>query len=313
MSGGISRTDRGMEKTIDMLSLRYRLGRVRAFLWRFHTLPFAARVFADAPRPCILSRSFCGFTLLVDVSRTNTHRLLYLDGERFVAERYLLRRLLQPGMRVADVGANIGYFLLLIESVVGAKGAIVCLEPEPDNAVELNRNIQHNGLKNVEVLPLWRWGDIDGIAFLQPGINGVVTLDNSGSLQVPLRRLDSVLEPNVDFIKVDVEGFEYQVLRGGEETFRRQQPTLLVEIHPGLIAQPYSVADIFDFLGHCYSDLEAYAPAPQTDIYDKVTTRYLGLGTVRRFPDLKALLSACSSGEQAEPFWVVCKPRSASN
>src|SRR5215831_18680612 len=132
--------------------LRARLARLRAFAWRFHTLPASARAFAGAARPLVLSRRLFGCELQVDVSRSNVQRLLYLEGERFIAERRLVRRLLAPGMRVADVGANIGYYLLLIESAVGPGGRVTCCEPDPDNLCELRRNVAANEFRNVEVV-----------------------------------------------------------------------------------------------------------------------------------------------------------------
>lgn len=281
-----------------------RLARIRAFVWRFHTLPFAERRFAAVTSPCILGRPFAGRTLQVDVSRTNTHRLLYLDGERFVAERFLLRRLLRPGMRVVDVGANIGYFLLLFEHAIGPAGSIVCLEPEPDNARELERNIRANGLANVELLRLAA-GDSDGLVSLTPGINGVVRPDGSGSLTVQIRRLDSLVGGRVDFLKIDVEGFEHQVLRGAERLLREQQPTLIVEVHPGLLPDPRGAAEILGFLSSVYPHVEAYRTAALPHYWTYVKTRYLQAGTVERLADLDALARDCASGRQAEPFWVV--------
>jgi FkbM family methyltransferase len=285
-----------------------RLARLRAFLWRFHTLPFAERLFATVSSPCVFARPFAGHTLRVDVSRTNTHRLLYLEGERFVAERFLLRQLLRRGMRVVDVGANIGYFLLLFEQSIGPEGSIVCLEPEPDNAVELERNIRNNSFTNVELLRLAA-GDEDGLVSLTPGINGVVKPDGSGSITVQIRRLDSLLQGRVDFIKIDVEGFEHQVLRGAERVLRDRQPTLVVEVHPGLIPNPAGVAEIFSLLTSVYPTVEAYRTAALRHYWTYVTTRYWQLGTLEKLADLDALAKACASRRQSDPFWVVARRR----
>jgi FkbM family methyltransferase len=283
---------------------RLRLARFRAAVWRFHTLPFAEQRFAGVASPCVLDRRFADRTLFVDVSRTNTHRLLYLEGERFVAERFLLRRLLRPGMRVVDVGANIGYFLLLFEQLIGPAGSIVCLEPEPDNALQLERNIRGNALANVELLRLAA-GDQDGLVSLSTGINGVVKLDGSGSIMVPIRRLDSLLERRVDFIKIDVEGFEHPVLRGAERLLREQQPTLIVEVHPGLIPEPDGVSEILGLLTSTYTSVEAYRTVVPLQLWTYFRTRYLEQGTLEQLADLEALARACAGREQREPFWVV--------
>jgi len=284
-----------------------RLARLRAFLWRFHTLPFAERRFAGVSPPCVFARPFAGRTLHVDVSRTNTHRLLYLEGERHVAERALLRRLLRPGMRVVDVGADIGYFLLLFEQSIGPAGSIVCLEPEPDNARELERNIRANSLTNVEFLRLAA-GDEDGLVSLSPGINGVVKPDGSGSLTVEIRRLDSLLRDRVDFLKIDVEGFEHHVLLGAERVLRDHQPTLIVEVHPDLLPRPEVASEIFRLLTAAYPIVEAYRTAMPRHYWKYVTTRYWQHGLLERLPDLDALAEACASRRQVDPFWVVARP-----
>ncbi|HEV7517126.1 MAG TPA: FkbM family methyltransferase, partial [Thermoanaerobaculia bacterium] len=135
-------------------SFQLRLARLRAAFWRFRTLELSHRLFADTSRPTLFERPFFGYRLLVDVSRSNAQRLLYLDGERFMAERFLLRRLLRPGFKAVDVGANIGYYLLFMARLIGERGSISCFEPEPENLAELTRNIRRNGLDNVRVFPL---------------------------------------------------------------------------------------------------------------------------------------------------------------
>lgn len=284
--------------------LSFRLARLAASLWRFRTLPLAVRLLARLPSPTVVSRPFFGFELLLDISRTNTHRLLYLDGERFLAERRLVRTLLEPGMRVVEVGANIGYFLLLIESGIGASGSVLCLEPEPTNREELERNIRHNHLRNVQVLPIAA-GETDGMASLRPGINGVVTDDGTGTIEVPIRSLDSLVEGPVDFLKVDVEGHELQVLRGAEQLLANQRPTVIVEVHPGLLEPIESVRAIFDLLSRHYPEVEAYAPTVDAGLATRAISRYLGMKTLRRLPTLDRLSQACCDGRQSSPFWVV--------
>jgi FkbM family methyltransferase len=285
-------------------SARYRSARAWTSLWRFGTLPFARRLFANAPAPTVLQRPMFGFTFLVDVSRTDTHRLLYLDGQRFVAERNLIRSLLRPGMRVVDVGANLGYFLLLLESVIGPRGEVVCLEPEPDNLRELARNVRVNGLGNVVVLPIAA-GDCDGFAPLRRGINAVVNPGGSESFTVPLRRLDSLLSAPVDFIKIDVEGFELQVLRGAQRVLQ-QRPTVVVEVHPGLLDSTHRIAEILELLTQ-HHRVAAYRPRIGGPAARKLAVRYLGAPGFEALPPPALLLAACASGEITDPFWVVAR------
>ena len=286
------------------------LARLRAGVWRFKTHPFAERLFAGAPMPLVLTRPLFGRTLPVDVSRSSAHRLLYLEGERFVAERHLLHRLVRRGMRVADVGANIGYYALLFARAVGPEGAVLCCEPEPDNLVELERTLSWNGLANVRVLPV-AVGDRDGEAFLARGVNGRVSANGGppppGAVAVPLRRLDTLLPEGVDLLKVDVEGYEGRVLDGAERLLREHRPVLVVELHPATMVAPHSIDGIVETLAPLYRDLAAYVPARQRHMGEKLAARYLPRAGVRR-AELPELLAACREGRRRDPFWLVAGP-----
>jgi FkbM family methyltransferase len=73
----------------------------------------------------------------------------------FVHQRYepfetsLIEKLAKPGMFVLDVGANVGYYTVILASKVGRSGQVIAFEPDPDNLVLLRRNIQSNRLSNV--------------------------------------------------------------------------------------------------------------------------------------------------------------------
>lgn len=288
------------------MKARLLLGRLRAFLWRFHTLPLADRLFAGLSAPHVLERRLFGFRLQVDVARSNPQRLLYLEGERFMPERELVRRLLRPGMRAVDVGANIGYYLLLIESRIGPGGTVACFEPEPDNLRELERNVRANRLENVRLFPT-AVGAEDGSVAMRTGINAAVAGAEGGDFSVPLVRLDTALDGPVDFVKIDVEGYEGQVLAGARRLLREHRPVLLVEIHPGFLAPPATVDGLLAELRGVQPNLELLEIAPQGSFGEKVRARYLGR-PVRRIPDPESLLADCRAGRREEPFWAVCTP-----
>ena len=286
--------------------LRLQAGRARAFLWRFHTLGLADRLFAGAVRPHILARPLFGHRLWVDVARSNPQRLLFLEGERFLGERRLLRRLLRPGHHAVDVGANIGYYLLLIESLVGPTGSVACFEPEPENLAELERNVRANGFANGRIVPAAA-GAAEGRVALRLGMNGAVAAEGEGDVTVPLVRLDAVLPGPVDFLKIDVEGYEGFVLTGARRLRREHRPILFVEIHPGFLAPPWTVDGVLAELRETHPVLEFWEIAPQGSLTEKVRARYLA--GVRRIADPAALLADCRSGRRQEPFWALT-PRS---
>jgi FkbM family methyltransferase len=287
-------------------SWRLLLARLRASLWRFRTLPYTEVLFADVSNPCVLERSLFGFRLLVDASRSNAQRLLYLEGERFLLERHLLAGLARRGSHVVDVGANIGYYLLLWESLVGPGGFVHCLEPEPDNLVELRRNVSANCLKNVAVLPVAA-GAQDTSIFMTFGINSAVATGDQKGYNVPLRTLRSLFAgERVDLIKIDVEGYEGEVLHGAAAILERKRPALFLEVHPWLLSPGHTADSILARLRQLYSSLEVWESLTDTGLARKAAVRYGLLPPIRRISDSE--LPTVVTASRQQPFWVVCRP-----
>lgn len=284
------------------LPLRLRLAQIRAFIWRFRSLALAHALFNGSGRSLILQRRLFGFELAVDVARGNPQRLLILEGERFLAERQLVRHLLRPGMHAVDVGANVGYYLLLLARAVGPEGTVSCFEPDPENLIELERNVRLNGLTHTRIHPA-AVGAEDTIVELRAGINSTITTE--GELRVPLVQLDSTVRRPVDFLKIDVEGYEGHVLAGARQVLTQDRPNLFLEIHPNLLAPPFTVDEILGELGGLYERIELHEITSEESLRDKLRARYLGHG-VSRVSDPEALLAACRAGRRNEPFWAVC-------
>jgi len=302
--------DPSLDVPVGRPPLRALFARTLASVLRVRSLPLAKWAFRDIERPLVLRRRFFGRDLYVDISRTDTHRLLYVDGERFVVERELIRGLVSPDMEIVEVGANIGYFTLLYDSATRGRARICCLETEPDNLVELRRNVGRNGLAGVEILPLAA-SDHDGSAHLQLGINGVV--GDVGEILVEIRRLDTLLDRKVDFIKIDVEGHEAHVIAGAAGLLHAHRPCVVVEVHPQLIHTPYTVADVFRLLSDSHDKLTVYIPEVRGSLFHRLRVRYLGTGGFRIVHDVAAVMADCDAGHITDPFWVVAETTSAVN
>jgi FkbM family methyltransferase len=138
---------------------------------------------------------------------------------------------LQPGMTVVDAGAHLGSFALLASQLVGDEGRVYAVEPI--SAEYLRRCVADNQLGNVEVCPV-ALADEDGELSLQlstqSGMHSAVIGPSQRTITVPKRTLDGLVAEwglaSVDFIKVDVEGYEPQVLQGARETIARFRPVL---------------------------------------------------------------------------------------
>jgi FkbM family methyltransferase len=246
----------------------------------------------------------------VDVSRSAVHQLLYLEGERFLAERFVVQRLLAPGMRVADIGANIGYYLLLIEQVIGPRGRVLCVEPEPDNLEDLRRVIAANSFQNVEIVSA-ALGAENTEMQLSRGLNGRV-VPSGGDLKVPLMRLDDLwdraMRDRVDFLKIDVEGFEGEVLAGGEHIISEHRPRIFLELHPTMMQGSHTVASVYDTLLSWYGtpDRIEFFEVPQGGTGSKIWAQYFDTDPVKRLRT-RDILAACEARERQTTFWAVCR------
>ena len=114
----------------------------------------------------------------------------------------------RPGEVFVDVGANVGAYSLRAAS----QGMSVhSFEPNPENVKVLERNSEINGLSiNMHACAL---GSSEGSASLAPN-RGASRITDAGDLEVPVRTLDSFHLPRADLLKMDVEGYELEVIRG---------------------------------------------------------------------------------------------------
>lgn len=163
---------------------------------------------------------------------------IYLKGEFESSTSAIAKLLLKPGDTVVDVGANIGYYSLLFSQYVGDTGRIYSFEPAPALVSELEKNVNLNNCRNVEISKA-ALSDHSGTANFYMG-----PIDNSGlssfreprqsvsSFEVDLKPFDDFVKEKkgITLVKIDVEGAELQVLRGMEKLLRDLRPNLLVEI-----------------------------------------------------------------------------------
>jgi FkbM family methyltransferase len=158
----------------------------------------------------------------------------------------------RAGDVVYDVGAHIGTYTVVALQKSGPSGRVVAYEPVDLTRVFLKRHLQWNsGGDRVVVRPV-SCGSQSGQASLylregeMNGDSGLVPVRGARSVVVPVRTLDSEVEelglvPTI--VKIDVEGWEFEVLKGAEYILARYRPLLFLSLHPEALAQLHTSAD----------------------------------------------------------------------
>lgn len=177
-------------------------------------------------------------------------------------------RFLRSGMTFFDAGANQGFYTLLAAKRLGASGSVYAFEPAPGECQKLRRNVRFNGYRNVLIVPqalgdqegmaqfYWFLGHEGSFSSLREPATDVTS--RRQLITVPITTLDRYIERNgiraLDMLKIDVEGGELSVLRGGSNTLRQFQPVVLCEVEDRRTRQwEYVSGEILNLLeGHGY-------------------------------------------------------------
>lgn len=166
-------------------------------------------------------------------------RALIAYGEFCELESNLLQRYCRPGKVVVEVGANIGGHTVTIARSVGATGRVVAIEPQPIVFQCLCANLALNCVLNVDALNCGcaesgRALVLPAVDYAKEGNFGGIALQSQStgpSISVRCESLDNLLHDfrQVDFIKIDVEGMEQEVLAGSTQVIECFKPVLYVE------------------------------------------------------------------------------------
>ena len=167
---------------------------------------------------------------------------------------------IKVGNIVVDVGANIGLHALNMARIVGNTGQVFAFEPEPSNFKILEKNVKINNYQNI-ILEQKAIGDKHGKTTLyqsgHPGRHRVFpqTKDAIGKVQVDYTSLDkyfldSNLVDKINFIKIDVEGLEFGVLKGMENILNNSNKIkILFELMPkNTIEAGFSPIELLNYL-----------------------------------------------------------------
>lgn len=218
--------------------------------------------------------------LIVDV---NQYKLQVIPGDLGISSELimfktheplttkLLSKELKKGMTCLDVGGNIGYYTLLESNIVGNDGKVIAIEPSPPNFKHLKKNLSIQDAKNVDAYN-FAAGDVDGeVNFLvYRESNGSFTIpdgettDLPGELiKVPAKRMDTFLNElnieHVDFVRMDVEGYEHHIIEGMKNIIKNSKPMFQIEVHVTLLGKEGTKKFLKEFQDYGY-EAKYYVP-----------------------------------------------------
>lgn len=153
-------------------------------------------------------------------------------------EQYI-QRVLKPDKNdvFVDVGSHIGNYTLRIAKKVGSEGKVIAIEANPNNFRALVEGIKLNNLENVTALNVAAYDEkCEMPMYFTPkgkGRGSIIYSDRQEktNYNIQAKPLDIILEdleiPQIDYIKVDVEGAEYEALKGAKKTIERYLPKII--------------------------------------------------------------------------------------
>jgi FkbM family methyltransferase len=189
----------------------------------------------------IIKYALSGITIRIQSGPLKGKKWIATSGKKFITgkfEPYKTESFLKhftKGSTFYDIGAHIGYFSAMASSINDGTGHVYSFEPRPDNARFFRKHMELNGFTNVTLREV-AVSVLDGEALFNAD-TGTATghLSIDGNIRVKVICIDKMYEegilPKPDFIKIDVEGGEIQVLQGCDKVISTCKPTLLIATH----------------------------------------------------------------------------------
>lgn len=209
------------------------------------------------------------------------NHIIYIDKQDLVLSQELLQsqvwekyqteqfiKSINKGNTVVDIGAHIGYYTLLAAEKVGKYGHVFAFEPDPKNFLLLTKNIKENGYSNVTVIRS-AVSSRDGYLsfYVHPTNTGDHSIlknkDRRRKFKVKTVTLDKYFRDikKIDVIKMDVQGAEYSVLKGGKNIFVKMKKLILfTEFYPSSFVEaghkPMNFLNTLQRLGYNIYDID---------------------------------------------------------
>ena len=179
-------------------------------------------------------------SLVVDKGMSSAELQIY-TGLYDTNEMLFVMHYLRPEDTFVDVGANIGVYSVLASGITGAKS--LSFEPIPSTFANLKRNINYNKLQDRSELYNLGVGDKEETLIFSNSLDAINHVINDNTFggpvtEVPVNSLDNLLvDKNINLLKIDVEGFEANVINGASKILERPELKIIIMETNGLSDQ----------------------------------------------------------------------------
>ena len=217
----------------------------------------------------------CKFVTKPNDKGISIELILYKTHEPLCTK--LVSKIIKEGMICIDLGSNIGYYAVLESKLVGEKGRVYAIEASPDNFNCLQKNAKLQNFLNIEAYN-FAGSDKNGkINFITKTISNWSRVLREGEVpdsseiitSVPAKTIDFFVQEKMikklNFFRMDVEGYEYNVYKGMKESIKKFKPMLLIEFHVKQLGD-----DLKKFLNELKNDgyeSQYYIPRPLDNQY----------------------------------------------
>lgn len=229
---------------------------IRRFFREYIPLKFLYLFFSDGK----IMKKVQGNKMFLDMNDLGISRELALYGVHEYQSTQEVKRIITPGMTILEIGANIGYYALIEATLAGKSGHLYAIEPSPSNFEALKKNLELNGIRNT-YLHQAAFGEKRGkskfYVYDRSNLSSFIKREDMGmqctEVEVEILTLDDFLVgKEVDFVRMDVEGYEREILRGAEKAFAagKKPKYFFIEVHSDLLhMKGSSCKEILELLG----------------------------------------------------------------
>ena len=196
---------------------------------------------------------------------------------------HLMIKELKQDMICLDLGSNIGYYAVIESNIIGQSGKIFAIEPSPVNFPILKINLENQKKNNFSAHNIAIGDKNEDMEFIISSksnwskirMNNEKINPEDKIIKIPVKTLDLFVQENdikkIDILRMDVEGFEYNIILGANEILEKFKPKIFVEIHKMYLGKEKTY-EIFNNLKNKGYEIKYYIPR----IYDSPIIGKLG-------------------------------------